>query len=256
MSSGDTHLLVDAGISARGVAAGVTAAGVDPTDLSAVAVTHEHSDHVSGLGPVARRFGLPVYATGGTHDAVSGRVGALPERRTVEAGSEFSVGSLSVAPFAVSHDCVEPVGYSVFDGEARVTIATDLGIVSGAVRRYLRDSACVVLEFNHDEDMLRSGSYPWALKKRIMSNVGHLSNGAASREILGLGGAPIADIVLAHLSDENNVPDLALAAAAEALSREGRCDVQLHVAAQRSFVGPIQVRASNAGAASIIMEGA
>jgi phosphoribosyl 1,2-cyclic phosphodiesterase len=256
VSSGATHLLVDAGISARGVAEGAGMAGVDGCELSAVVVTHEHSDHVSGLGPVARRFGVPVYVTGGTYAAIEGRAGAMPEVRIIETGAAFGVGALLVTPFAVSHDCIEPVGYSISDGEARVTIATDLGVVSGAVRRYLRESACVVLEFNHDEDMLRTGAYPWALKKRIMSNVGHLSNEAAASEIRELRDAPVGDLVLAHLSDENNVPELAVAAASEALERGGRGDVHVHVAAQRTFLGPIQVRASNARAASAIMEGA
>ena len=256
MSSSDTHLLVDAGISARRVAAGASSAGVDPRDLAAVIVTHEHSDHVSGLGPVSRRFGLPVYATGGTQEGIRGRVGAIAEMSVIEAGCEFVVGDLSVLPFATSHDSAEPVGFFIRDSLRTLTIATDLGVVSRAVRLHLCESDCIVLEFNHDEDMLRAGSYPWALKKRIMSNVGHLSNDAAASEIVGLRDAPVADLILAHLSEENNVPDLAVAAASEALDRGGRHDVAVHVAAQRSSLGPIEVRVSSLSAASVIMEGA
>ncbi|MBD3349296.1 MAG: MBL fold metallo-hydrolase [Candidatus Eisenbacteria bacterium] len=256
VSSEETHLLVDAGISARRVAAGARAAGVDPDDLAAVVVTHEHSDHVSGLGPVARRFGLPVYATGGTHDGMRGRAGTIPQRVYIEPGREFRIGELSVVPFVTSHDCAEPVGFSIADSGGRLTVATDLGLVSGAVRRHLRDSDCVVLEFNHDEQMLRTGAYPWRLKKRIASNVGHLSNVAAAAEIAALRDAPVADLVLAHLSEENNVPELAVAAASEALSRGGRRDVEVHVAEQRSALGPIEVRAANVAAYEVLREGA
>lgn len=255
VSAGETHLLVDAGISARRVAEGARSAGVDPTMLEAVLVTHEHSDHVCGLGPVARRFGLPVYATRGTHDKSARRAGDIPQRVFIEAGREFLVGDISVHPFVTSHDCAEPVGFSIFDGHRRVAIATDLGVVSGAVRRHLSGADCVVLEFNHDERMLTEGPYPWSLKKRIMSNVGHLSNDAAAAEIAVLCDAPISDLVLAHLSDENNVPELALAAAEDALARAGRSDVAVHVTTQRSPLGPIRIRSSAVEATASTGEG-
>ncbi len=256
VSSRETHLLVDAGISARRVAEGAGRVGVDPGLLEAVLVTHEHSDHVSGLGPVARRFSAPVYATRGTHDRVSGRVGDLPQRVYIEAGREFSVGCFRVHPFVTSHDCADPVGFSISDGSSRVTIATDLGIVSRAVRRHLSDADCLVLEFNHDERMLSDGPYPWSLKKRIMSNVGHLSNDAAAAEVASLRHAPVSAIVLAHLSDENNVPDLAMAAAREALSRAGRRDVSLHLSSQRALLGPIEVGTDAVRTSVTIEEGA
>jgi phosphoribosyl 1,2-cyclic phosphodiesterase len=242
VSAGGTHVLIDAGISARRVAAGITNAGLDPNELSAVLVTHEHSDHVSGLGPVARRFGVPVYATDGTHGAAARRAGDVPSRMFIEAGRTFRVGELEIHPFATSHDCAEPVGYSMSDGARRVTIATDLGVVGRAVRRHISAADLVVLEFNHDERMLAQGPYPWSLKKRIMSNVGHLSNVAAAAEIAALRGTPLADLVLAHLSDENNAPELALAAAGKALEGAGRRDVAIHVSTQHSPLGPIEVR--------------
>lgn len=241
VSSGDTHLLVDAGISARRVAEGVSRAGIDPDHLEAVIVTHEHSDHVSGLGPVARRFGVPVYATRGTYDGVEGRVGHVSEWVFIEPGRDFTVGGLSVHPFVTSHDCADPVGFSISDGLTSVAIATDLGVVSRVVRRQLAVADCVVLEFNHDERMLANGPYPWSLKKRIMSNVGHLSNDAAAAEVAALRDAPVSSLVLAHLSDENNVPELALAAAGEALALAGRRDVAVHVSSQRTLLGPIDV---------------
>jgi phosphoribosyl 1,2-cyclic phosphodiesterase len=248
VSSSETHVLVDAGISARRTAAGLGAAGVDPDVLSAVLVTHEHSDHVCGLGPVARRFGAPVYATTGTHGAVERRAGRIPSRVFIEAGRDLSIGDLTVHPFVTSHDCVDPVGFSISDGASRVTIATDLGVVGNAVRRNLEAADCIVLEFNHDEEMLAQGPYPWSLKKRIMSNVGHLSNAAAAAEVSILREAPVSDLVLAHLSDENNVPELALASAREALARAGRGDVAVHVSPQESPLGTIEVRSRARGA--------
>lgn len=256
VSSGTTHVLVDAGISARRVAEGAGSAGVDPALLKAVIVTHEHSDHVSGLGPVARRFGVPVYATRGTHDRVAGRAGSVPQKVCIEAGRDFHVGGLRVHPFVTSHDCVDPVGYSITDGISRVAIATDLGIVSRVVRRHLLEADCVVLEFNHDERMLADGPYPWSLKKRIMSNVGHLSNEAAAAEVASLRDAPVSSIVLAHLSDENNAPDLALSTAREALSRAGRLDVSVHLSSQRILLGPIEVGTAAVRASLNIEEGA
>ncbi|MCK4409582.1 MAG: MBL fold metallo-hydrolase [Candidatus Eisenbacteria sp.] len=239
VSSGSTAVLIDAGVSGRRVAQAAEGLGLDTTELSAVLVTHEHSDHVSGLGPVTRRFDVPVCATAGTHAAIDRRLGKCPGRTIVEAGTDFEIGDLLVSPFLVSHDCAEPVGYSVSDGRTVVAVATDLGVVSHPVRDRIGRADCVVLEFNHDEQMLRDGDYPWFLKQRIMGTEGHLSNEAAARELVSLGDGPMSALVLAHLSRENNTPDLALATARDALERAGRSDVDIHVAEQNRATGPI-----------------
>ncbi len=256
VSAGETSVLVDAGISARRVTAAAGEVGVDARSLEAVLVTHEHADHVSGLGPVARRFRLPVCATPGTHRALGSRLSGHDLRMFVEPGREFRLGDLAVRAFATSHDCAEPVGFSITDGRHRVAIATDLGVVGRAVRRHLSDADCIVLEFNHDERMLIDGSYPWPLKKRIMSNVGHLSNEAAAAELAALADAPVSKLVLAHLSEENNDPGLALAAAAEALARAGREDVDIHVSSQRTVLGPMEVGGGSTGRTEPHQEGA
>jgi phosphoribosyl 1,2-cyclic phosphodiesterase len=241
VSAGGTSVLVDAGISARRLATAAGDAGVDADSLEAVLVTHEHTDHVSGLGAVARRFRLPVCATPGTHRALGPRLSGHDLRVFIESGREFRLGALAVRAFATSHDCAESVGFSITDGRHRVAIATDLGVVGRAVRKHLLDADCVVLEFNHDERMLIDGPYPWPLKRRILSNVGHLSNEAAAAELAALSEAPVSQLVLAHLSEENNAPGLALAAAAEALARAGRGDVDVRVASQRTVLGPMDV---------------
>jgi len=239
VSSGSTAVLIDAGVSGRRISTSAEELGLDTSCLSAVFVTHEHSDHVSGLGPVTRKFDVPACATAGTHAAIDRRLGKCPGRTVVEPGTDVEVGGLLVSPFAVSHDCVEPVGYAVTDGRTRVVVATDLGIVGRPVRHKMSEADCVVLEFNHDERMLREGDYPWFLKKRIMSSEGHLSNEAAARELVGLADGPVSTLILAHLSRENNTPDIALATASEALERAGRSDVDIHLASQNSALGPV-----------------
>jgi phosphoribosyl 1,2-cyclic phosphodiesterase len=239
VSGGSTAVLVDAGVSGRRIATAAEELGLDTSQLSAVLVTHEHSDHVSGLGPVTRRFDVPACATAGTHAVIDKRLGKCPGRTVVEAGADFEIGELRISPFAVSHDCVDPVGYAVTDGRTRVVIATDLGVVSNPVRHRIGEADCVVLEFNHDERMLMDGGYPWFLKQRIMSNEGHLSNEAAAREVVSLADGPVSALILAHLSRENNTPELALATAREALARAGRSDVDVYLSNQDSALGPV-----------------
>ena len=239
VSSGSTAVLIDAGVSGRRISQAAEGLGLDTTQLSAVLVTHEHSDHVSGLGPVTRKFDVPACATAGTHAAIDRRLGKCPGRTVVEAGTDFEIGDLLVSPFAISHDCAEPVGYSVSDGRTVVAVATDLGVVSHPVRHRIGRADCVVLEFNHDEKMLLDGGYPWFLKQRIMSNEGHLSNEAAARELVLLTDGPMSTLVLAHISRENNTPDLALATARDALERAGRADVDVLLAEQDRAMGPI-----------------
>jgi phosphoribosyl 1,2-cyclic phosphodiesterase len=241
ISSDTTTLVVDAGISCRRATSAAEEVGLDVASIGAVLVTHEHMDHVSGLGPLSRRYDIPVYATRGTHGAISKRAGKCRERRTVEPGVDFEVGDLLVSAFAVSHDGAEPVGYSISDGVHRVVIATDMGIVSHAVRQHMSEADCLVLEFNHDERMLMDGGYPWFLKQRILGREGHLSNDAAARELLMLADGPVSTVILAHLSQENNTPEMAMETAMEALVRAGRPDVSVHLSDQRVPMGPVPV---------------
>ncbi|MBD3367641.1 MAG: MBL fold metallo-hydrolase [Candidatus Eisenbacteria bacterium] len=243
VSSDGVNLVIDAGVSARRLAGGLRELSIGEDEVSAVLVTHEHHDHVCGLGPVSRRLASPVVATRGTHGAVRSRLGDGGIGVTISPGDTLTLGGLEVTAFATSHDCAEPVGYAITDGEASVAVATDLGVVDGDVRRHLANADCVVLESNHDEKMLVDGRYPWHLKRRIMGRLGHLSNAAAAAEVTGLTGSPLSLLVLAHLSKENNDPGLAVDIAAEALDGAGLSDVELHVASQELLLGPLDIPA-------------
>jgi phosphoribosyl 1,2-cyclic phosphodiesterase len=191
-----------------------------------------------------------VYATEGTLREIDRFLTNGRAVVAVSAGRPFDVGELAVSAFAVSHDAAEPVGFSISDGVHRVTVATDLGTVDDEVREHLATADCVVLECNHDERMLLDGPYPWHLKQRILADTGHLSNAAASREIERMGRGPLSLLILAHLSRRNNTPDLALEAAAGALDRAGRPDVEVLVGEQFDVVGPMDaVVAGRPGAA-------
>jgi len=254
LSAGGTHLVIDAGVAARRLVAGLDELSVPADAVSAVLVTHEHHDHVSGLGPVSRRLGSPVVATRGTHSAVSSRLGNGGIGITVAAGDTFAVDGLEVRAFSTSHDCAEPVGYTVTDGEVTVAVATDLGVVGPHVHEQLRFADCLVLESNHDEKMLMDGTYPWHLKRRIMGKLGHLSNAAAQAELRLLADGPLTQVVLAHLSEQNNDPALAADEALQSLDEAGMPDVTLHVASQRTMLGPLEIvprRAVDASAAKM-----
>jgi len=241
ISTNTTSILMDAGISAKRAAYAISEAGEDPSNLAAVLVTHEHTDHISGVGPIARRFDLPVHATRGTLRVINRRAGDGFSKVPIASGEPLSIGDITVSPFSTSHDCADPVGYAFDADSARIVVATDLGIVGSAVRDQMARADCVVLEFNHDERMLVDGPYPWPLKQRILSNVGHLSNATAARELERSAGHPVSTVVLAHLSDENNKPRLAYEAAAVALDAAGRSDVAVLLASQKELLGPIEI---------------
>ena len=178
---GSTYVLLDAGISARRITSALKALGADPTRLSAVLVTHEHTDHVSGLATLTKQLGVPVYATAPTLDRLERKVPALARLgRALEAGTGFQLGELWVESFSTPHDAAGSVGYAVTGGGARMALATDLGHLTPQVWDAARGADLLVCETNHDEDWVRSGPYPYALKQRILGDRGHLSNEAGA----------------------------------------------------------------------------
>ena len=199
------RLLIDAGISASRIVKALRTSGVQPQDIDAVLITHEHIDHVRGLKTLAKQYHLPILATKGTLSGIEGASAFQTEMQTIS--GDFTVNGVTVHPFPISHDAAEPCGFRI-TGSACCTIATDLGVVTDAVQDAMEGADVLVLEANHDADLLRQGGYPWPLKRRILSNRGHLANGDAAWALTRMKKPPH-KVYLAHLSEENNRPMLA-----------------------------------------------
>lgn len=231
---GDTHILLDAGISFRRISSALNQLNIDPMSLSAVLVTHEHTDHVCGLTTMLKKLSIPVYASAGTAHQLTRRMG-LPEScvRPFSAGASFHIGSLLCTSFSTPHDAADSVGYTVELNGEKIALATDLGHITDTVRRAVLGSQLVVLEFNHDEDWLRSGPYPYPLKQRILGDRGHLCNEAGAELAAQAVQAGAHTVILAHLSRENNTPVRAYDVACRRLAVLGidpHKDVRLAVA--------------------------
>ncbi len=233
---GNTRLLIDAGKSGKTIEDALASIGADIRSISGVLITHEHSDHISGAGVLARKYHLPLYATRETWWAMRDKLGKIPPDtvREIEAGKDFWLGDIGVAPFSIPHDAADPVGFRLWGGNVSVSTATDLGAFTEDVYANVAGSTLVLLESNHDPDMLRANPrYSAALKARILGDHGHLSNEACSAALLRLIGAGTTDVILGHLSGENNTPGLARRVSENTLAREGirtGADVQLQIA--------------------------
>jgi len=211
---GETRILIDCGLSARQIGMRLDGLGVDVSSVDAILLTHEHSDHIAGIRVLSNRLRIPVYTTAETAAEMGDAFGV----ETIEPGRGFSLGSLMIHPFRVSHDAVNPVGFSIEGGGFRFVQATDLGKVTPNVTYALRDAHALVLESNHDPELLRMCDYPWPLKQRISSAHGHLSNDAMADALTECAHDGLAVVVLAHLSENSNTPNHAMAAGARALA--------------------------------------
>ncbi|HSO19167.1 MAG TPA: MBL fold metallo-hydrolase, partial [Desulfosarcina sp.] len=210
IGAGDKALLVDAGLSGREIERRLGQRHLSPDGLQALVVTHEHTDHIRGVGVLARRYRLPVYISAETESAALSQLGRLPCIRYFRAGASFSVPPFTLHPFPVSHDAADPVGFTISRNGCRIGIATDLGVATGLVKDYLKDCHLLVIEANHDPDMLINGPYPWPLKQRIKSRNGHLSNDAAEDLLRAVMHTRLKHVVLGHLSETNNTSRRAL----------------------------------------------
>jgi phosphoribosyl 1,2-cyclic phosphodiesterase len=228
VQSSTTRILVDAGISCRETFKRMKACGEDPQSLAAIVITHEHSDHVHGLAVLSRKLKIPVFMTAATHQAWSRGVrdatGDKPEVPGLEffcSGHKFHIGDIDITPFTIPHDAADPVGFCFITEGVRVAIATDLGYMPASICEHLRRCDVLVVESNHDLEMLRVGPYPWSVKQRVMSRVGHLSNTALAHFLAEDYDGGAAYIVLAHLSEQNNHPEVARKEAENALGNRG-----------------------------------
>ncbi|MBN1841623.1 MAG: MBL fold metallo-hydrolase [Deltaproteobacteria bacterium] len=220
VSNDKTAILIDAGLSGTEIDRRLRSRNISPDALDAVVVSHEHGDHIHGVGVMSRRFHLPVYINEPTLAVSRTRLGALHEVRHFQRGASFCIGSLSIHPFSVSHDAADPVGFTIRDGGAKIGIATDLGVATKLVCHHLEGCSLMILEANHDLKMLEEGPYPWHVKQRISSRLGHLSN-EASRDLLGaVAGSKLKHVIVSHMSETNNEPGKALSVVGEAVSHQ------------------------------------
>lgn len=213
VGSDNTHLLIDAGISAKRVVQGVEELGIKPEELSGILITHEHSDHIQGLGVFSRKYNIPIYGTEGTLQAIEGctTLGEYDKNlhRVIHTDEAFSISDLEIMPFKISHDAKQPCAYVVQKEGKRVAVATDMGTYDEYVISHLQNVNGLLLESNHDVNMLQVGTYPYYLKQRILGNYGHLSNENAGRLLCRLLHDGMKGINLGHLSKENNYDRLA-----------------------------------------------
>lgn len=212
VQAGNTRLLIDAGLSGCTVIKALEQIGVDPQSIDGILVTHEHTDHVKGAGILSRKLHLPIYANALTWEAMERNLGPINESNRVEfdTRNDFYIGDIGVVPFSIPHDAADPVGFRLYFGRTSIATATDLGHFTKGVLNQIAGSSLVLLESNHDPDMLLANPhYTHALKKRILGNRGHLSNDACADAIEQLVGTGVKHIILGHLSGENNLPELA-----------------------------------------------
>ncbi len=219
VSNDNIHLLVDCGAGGKYITECMRRIGILPENLSGILITHEHRDHVAGVGVLSRKFNIPVYATEKTWKAIGNTLGNFsPEnRRLVE--KNMTIGDMKVESFAIPHDASAPVGYSFLSGDDKFTIATDIGHIRNDLLEHLKGSRCVIIEANHDVELLKNGRYPYLLKKRILGDKGHLSNTLCGKICVELAKSGTDTFWLGHLSNENNRPELAYQAVASALEK-------------------------------------
>lgn len=238
LSDGLTSILLDAGLSGIEIERRLQSKGLRPQDLDAILVSHEHADHIQGVGVLSRRFNLPVYMTPKTKKMATPLIGSINSVKEFECGTTFKIEGLIIHPFTVSHDADDPAGFTIYQNGIKVGIATDLGIATAVVKEHLKECNLLIIEANHDATMLTNGPYPWPLKQRIRSRVGHLSNEASQKLVKAVQHERLQHVVLAHLSEVNNTPQKALGEVGRALThsntkldvaRQDECGALIHL---------------------------
>ncbi|MEI6603302.1 MAG: MBL fold metallo-hydrolase [Clostridia bacterium] len=211
VSAGGTKILVDAGLSCKRIFSALDSIGENPTDISAIFISHEHIDHVRGAGIISRKLNIPIFANENTWARMIPLVGSVsPENIMIfKTGEHLQHGGIKIHPFSIPHDAAEPVGFNFFANGKKLTIATDIGHVNDEILGHVDGSDLILLESNHDLEMLRIGPYPYYLKRRIEGKHGHLSNDTASEIVVFLAERGTCRFILGHLSKENNFPELA-----------------------------------------------
>lgn len=216
-------LLVDAGLSGKKIQESLISIEVDPSTINGILVTHEHKDHIHGIGILSRRFNIPIYANEKTWISMESQIGEVKEENKITFNTDktFEINDLNIHPFMISHDAIEPVGYSFYYKDIKISLVTDTGCVSEEVKENIKNSHLLLIESNHDVEMLKVGKYPWYLKRRILGEHGHLSNDDAGKLLAEVLCGKNECILLGHLSKENNFPELAYQTVANILTEKG-----------------------------------
>ena len=234
VSDGTTSILIDAGLSGTEIQRRLNSRNLTAEHLDAIVVSHEHSDHIKAVGVLSRRYDLPVFINRNAQNALM-QLGRIKQLRMFECGTTFPINNLMIHPFSISHDAADPVGFTIGQNGTKIGIATDLGIATSMVREHLKSCSLLILEANHDPEMLANGPYPWPLKQRIKSRTGHLSNVDSKNLLQELQHDKLEHVILAHLSETNNTPQKAYKEAEKVLARS---KTRLTVAEQ-DICGPI-----------------
>ncbi len=219
-----TKILLDAGLSGKYIKSGLEGIGIDPTEIDGIVITHEHSDHIKGVGVLMRRYNVPIYVTEGTWNGMAEKIGKIDSEKVniIKNDEIFKIKDIEIKAYPVSHDANDPVGYTFQNGTGKIGVITDLGYYTETILKEIRSCDLVMIEANHDVEMLQMGSYPYYLKRRILSEVGHISNevsGEIACDIVKNG--KTRHILLGHLSRENNFPDLAYETVKSVMESEG-----------------------------------
>lgn len=224
IQSENVKILIDAGMNGKTTESLLKSVGFEAFGLDAILITHEHRDHISGAGVLSRRYDIPIFANSPTWNAMARQMGKISEKNRIQfvTNKEFAIGDITVLPYIKSHDAAEPVMFCLKHGGHKISVMTDLGYISKGVARSVMDSDILVLESNHDVDMLVNGGYPYYLKKRILSNIGHLSNETAGRFLVKMSKMrSCGKVFLGHLSHNNNTPELAYSTVDTLLKENG-----------------------------------
>lgn len=240
VGSESSGILVDCGVSGKEILENLKNIGVCTGAIKGILVTHEHTDHTKGVGVVSRKLNIPIYANAATWEGMGLSIGDIKTEniKFFETKADFNINEIDVKSYSIPHDAADPVGYSFRIGNKKVCIATDLGYFSDEVKSNIQQSDMVLLEANHDIEMVKFSSYPYFLKRRILSDVGHLSNEAAGKAVLQLINTGVQKVLLGHLSKENNFPELAYQTVKNVLEENkvviGK-DIELDVAPRRGI---------------------
>lgn len=213
IASDNARVLIDVGVTGRKMEEALKSIGEDPRKIDGIFVTHEHLDHIKGIGVVSRKYDIPIYANAGTWSAMEASIGKIKEHniKIMDRRSTISIKDIDIISFNIPHDAVSPVGYTIHSNGKRSSVTTDFGIYTEEIRDNIKDSEIILLESNHDVNMLKFGPYPYNLKRRVLSEVGHLSNDDCGKAIVDLiKYKQNKKVILGHLSGTNNHPDLAL----------------------------------------------